>query len=122
LVCVVDDDDAILEGISGLLQVGGYRVSVFKSAEALLVSDDRRAMRCLVTDVTLPGLSGLELQRQLNEQHVLAPIIVMTAQPEHVLTRALAQGAFAALSKPFTGAQRCLLDVVADALQQTKCS
>jgi FixJ family two-component response regulator len=117
LICVVDDDPSIRASLSNLIRAGRYRTSLFDSAEALLGSRDKHEMRCLVSDVKLPGQSGFDLQRLLAEQNVRVPIIFLTALPDDVRSTALAQGAFAALRKPDGGFD--LVDVIGKAMRQT---
>jgi FixJ family two-component response regulator len=117
LVCVVDDDPSVRESLSNLLRAGRYRTSLFETAEALLDSDDKHEMDCLVSDVNLRGRSGFELQRLLAEQNVRVPIIFLTAQADEVRACAIEHGAFAALRKPDGGF--ALVDVIGQAMRQT---
>ena len=101
LIAVVDDDDALRNSLDDLLQAVGFRVQGFASAEAFLRTQPAPEAACLILDVRLPGMSGLELQRQLGAAHCSIPIIFITAYADdHVRARALAAGAVAVLSKP----------------------
>jgi two-component system, LuxR family, response regulator FixJ len=101
LIAVVDDDDALRHSLDDLLQAVGFRVQGFASAEAFLRTLHAPEAACLILDVRLPGMSGLELQRQLGAAHCSIPIIFITAYADdHVRARALAAGAVAFLSKP----------------------
>jgi FixJ family two-component response regulator len=98
---VVDDDDALRHSLDDLLQAVGFRVQGFASAEAFLRTLHAPEAACLILDVRLPGMSGLELQRQLKAAHCSLPIIFITAYADDpVRARALAVGAVAVLSKP----------------------
>jgi FixJ family two-component response regulator len=119
LVCVVDEDASVRESLDTLIRAGGYRTSLFNSAEALLESNDRHEMRCLVSDVKLPGHSGFELQCLLAEQSVRVPVIFMTTLSDEMRALAMAHGAFAALRKPDGGGVD-LVHVIGEALKQTK--
>lgn len=100
LIAIVDDDEAIREATQGLLKAVGYTAEAFSSAEDFLASARLEEVACLITDIQLGGMSGLQLQRQLDSLGVTAPIIVMTAFPEDG-RRALAAGALCVLDKPF---------------------
>lgn len=115
LIAIVDDDDAIRTGLSSLLRSAGYAVDLFASAEDFLASLPQGTPRCLVTDIQMPGLSGLDLQARLKADGRSIPVLVMTAFPEAaVRERALAAGAIGFLSKPFDA--NALLDCLRRAL------
>jgi FixJ family two-component response regulator len=95
----------------------GYRVQGFASAEAFLQAQHAPETACLLLDVRLPGMNGLELQRQLGMTHGRIPIIFITAYAdEHMRVRALAAGAVAVLSKPCR--EDDLLQAIEAALKQ----
>lgn len=101
LIAVVDDDDALRNSLDDLLQSVGFHVQGFASAEAFLRSPQVHETACLLLDVRLPGMNGLELQRQLGVMHWRIPIIFVTAYADDdVRAPALAAGAIAVLSKP----------------------
>ena len=101
LIAVVDDDDALRNSLDDLLESVGFRVQGFASAEAFLQAQHTPETACLLLDVRLPGMNGLELQRQLGVMHRRIPIIFITAYADDdVRARALAAGAVAVLSKP----------------------
>ena len=101
LMAIVDDDDALRTSLDDLLQSVGLRVQGFASAEAFLQVQHAPETACLLLDVRLPGMNGLELQRQLVAAHWAMPIIFVTAYADDdVRTRALAAGAVAFLYKP----------------------
>jgi FixJ family two-component response regulator len=82
LISVVDDDESIREAVCGLLRSVGFTTKAFASAEEFLASDQLRYADCLVLDVRMPGMSGIELQRQLVAGHYEIPVIFMTAHEE----------------------------------------
>jgi FixJ family two-component response regulator len=98
----VDDDASVREATKGLVRSLGYGAAAFASAEDFLQSDHVNDTACLITDVQMPGLSGVELQSRLIAQGNCTPIIFITAFPEQrIRTRALEAGAVGFLSKPF---------------------
>ena len=102
VIGIVDDDESVRDSISSLLRSAGYKTESFESAEAYLNSDRASEPNCLLLDVRMPGLSGLQLQSELNHQKVSIPVIFVTAHPdEQVRERALSEGAVAVLGKPF---------------------
>jgi len=103
LIGIVDDDEAIRDSISSLVRSVGFRAMVFPSAEGFLGSTWMHDSDCLILDVRMPGLSGLELQSRLAGMEVPIPVIFATAHhDDDVRKRALDQGAVAFLRKPFT--------------------
>ena len=102
LITVVDDDASVRESVSSLLRSVGHAVNVFGSAEELVASAALDKTDCVITDVRMPGMSGLELQRHLALTCPRLPVILMTAHAsdEEVRLRALKDGALAYLSKP----------------------
>jgi FixJ family two-component response regulator len=103
LVTVVDDDESVRESLPDLLREFGFSARAFASAEEFLRSDAARQSRCLVLDVAMPGMNGLDLQRELARRGLAIPIVFITAQKDEVVrARALAQGAAGFLHKPFS--------------------
>ena len=103
-VAVVDDDEAVRHALSNLLASLDLGVASFASAEAFLASPACRDAACLIADVQMPGMSGLDLQRHLSESGNRLPVILITAFPqEHVRRQAEAEGAFGFFAKPFEG-------------------
>src|SRR5436309_9102624 len=101
LISVVDDDDSVRESLGGLIRSVGFAVKVFASAEEFLNSDHLRNTHCLILDVRMPGMNGLELQRQLAASDRKIPVIFITAHgDEEVRSRALNGGAVDYLLKP----------------------
>jgi PAS domain S-box-containing protein len=102
LISIVDDDALARDGIRELVESLGYKTATFESAEDFLKSSMAAKTACLITDVQMPGLSGLELHEALKSQGYETPIILITAYPnEKHQTRARDNGAVGYLSKPF---------------------
>ena len=100
-IACVDDDPSIREALSGFLRAFGFRVEVFASAEEFLNSEEIGDVQCLITDVKLGGMSGLQMQHQLIEAGRAIPTIVITAfADDQVYRRALKAGAVSVLRKP----------------------
>ena len=116
LISVVDDDDSVRESFGGLIRSVGFAVKVFASAEEFLNSDHLRNTDCLILDVRMPGMNGLELQRQLAATDRKIPVIFITAHgDEDVRSRALNGGAVDYLLKPFS--EEALLNAIDAALK-----
>ena len=111
LVAVVDDDDAVREALSDVLREFGFAVAVFSSAEAFLAFHAMERVASLVLDIAMPGMTGLELQRELKHRKKHIPIVFITAHADRTLRpRLLAAGAVECLFKPFT--ETALLEAV----------
>lgn len=101
-IAIVDDDESVREALRNLLRSVGYEVRTFCSGEEFLERRESEAFACLVTDVQMPGIGGLELQRRIAASDMPLPVILMTAFPrDHVRQQAEQQGAAAFLTKPF---------------------
>ena len=106
LIAVVDDDEAVREGTEALLRAYEYNVSTFGSAEEFLNSEQINDTSCIITDLQMPGLSGLDLQDLLIARGHRFPIIFITGFPdENVRARAMKAGAVAFLTKPVNADQ-----------------
>jgi len=117
LIAIVDDDDAIRIAAESLIRSLGLRARCFASAEAFLDSNVLEETACLIADVHMPGISGLELQDQLVARGKKMPIVFITAYPgEAIQIRARAAGAAAVFMKPFDG--QSLSDCVMRALRK----
>jgi thioredoxin reductase (NADPH) len=115
IVYVIDDDDLVRRGLESLVKSSGLRVETFASAHEFMKAKRPDAPSCLVLDVGLPGLSGLDLQRQLAETDVHIPIIFITGHGDIPITvRAMKEGAFDFLTKPIRGPD--LLDAIQRAI------
>jgi FixJ family two-component response regulator len=103
LISIVDDDESIREATKGLVRSLGYLAATFSSAEEFLSSDRVEDTQCLITDVQMPGLSGVELQRRLIDTGRTMPTIFVTAFPDdRTRNRVLDAGAIGYLSKPYS--------------------
>jgi FixJ family two-component response regulator len=110
-VAVVDDDPSVLRGIGRLLEAHGYVTQVFDSAEKFLSEDTARDARCLVLDIHLGGMSGIDLRRQLHALGADIPVIFVSATDDPAARAdALDAGCIAFLQKPFTA--RSLVDAI----------
>jgi FixJ family two-component response regulator len=119
LVCVVEDDAALRESLINLLRSVGLQVAAFASAQEFLRSPPPEVPSCLVLDVRLPGLSGLELQQQLAAGDMAIPIIFITGYGDIPMSvQAMKAGAVEFLTKPFR--EQDLLDAVQQALARDR--
>lgn len=105
-VYVVDDDHSVRKGLDRLLRLKGYRVESFASAEEFLKEEITAQVACLVLDVNLPGLNGLDVQMLLMQQGLLLPIVFITGHGDiPMAVRAVKSGAISFLTKPFGEAE-----------------
>jgi FixJ family two-component response regulator len=103
LISIVDDDEEMREATKGLIRSLGYQATTFASAEEFLQSDSVDNSSCLIADVQMPGLSGIDLRRDLIARGIKMPTIFITAFPEEgARLRALTAGAIGYLGKPFS--------------------
>ena len=104
IVSIIDDDASVRVALESLVRSLGYSARTYDSAEAFLQSGNCDQTSCIVTDVQMTGMSGLDLQSRLKAAGCVVPTILITAFPDdHVRARAVAEGAFAFLAKPFDG-------------------
>ena len=116
LVAIVDDDDSMRSALQGMLKAVGYPAQAFASGEEFLKSGQQHQTSCLIADIRMPGMSGLELQAQLNSERCKIPIIFITAHGDAKMRiQALRAGAVEFLSKPFD--EEVLLESVRAALE-----
>ena len=102
MVAIVDDDESVRSALHGLMKVVGLPARAFASAEEYLESGEQRGTGCLIADIRMPGMSGLELQATLNADHCMIPIIFITAHgDEKMRMQALRAGAVEFVAKPF---------------------
>jgi FixJ family two-component response regulator len=117
IVFVVDDDLSVREGLERLLRAVGRKVETFASAQEFLAHRIENIPSCLVLDVGLPGLSGLDLQKQIAEANRTTPIVFITGQKDvPTSVRAMKAGAVEFLVKPFS--EQDLLDAIEQALSR----
>src|ERR1700726_815846 len=116
LVAIVDDDDLMRSALGGLLKAVGLPARAFASAEEFLKSGQQHQTGCLIADIRMPGISGLELQAKLNAEHCRIPTIFITAHGDaQMRMQALRAGAVEFLAKPFD--DEALLDTIRAALE-----
>jgi FixJ family two-component response regulator len=119
LISIVDDDESVREALEGLIESLGFRVRAFASAIEFLASADIGDTRCMIADVHMPHMSGVELFRRLTERGHAIPTILITAYPDDaVRDRALADGVLCYMSKPFD--DNALIAYVRSAVQGAK--
>jgi FixJ family two-component response regulator len=115
-IAIVDDDDLMRSALQGLLKAVGLSAHAFVSAEEFLSSGQQHHTGCLIADIRMPGMSGLELQAKLNAENCRIPTIFITAHGDEKLRlQALRAGAVEFLAKPFD--DEALLESVRVALQ-----
>jgi FixJ family two-component response regulator len=115
-VAIVDDDDLMRGALEGLLKAAGLSARAFASAEEFLQSGLQHQTACLIADIRMPGISGLDLQAKLNLEHCRIPTIFITAHgDERMRMQALRAGAVEFLAKPFDNS--VLLESVRAALE-----
>lgn len=101
VIAIVDDDEALREALGSVMKAAGFSSRTFASAEDFLICDDCDETACLILDVRLPGMSGIELQRRLADAHRRLPIIFVTAHGDASLRESLMRsGAAAFFYKP----------------------
>ena len=116
LVAIVDDDDLMRGALQGMLKSVGLQSQTFASAEEFLTSGQQHQTACLIADIRMPGMSGLELQAKLNAEHCRIPTIFITAHGDTKMRmQALRAGAVEFLAKPFD--DESLLESVRAALE-----
>ena len=119
IVYVIDDESSIREAITSLIRSIGMRVETFGSAQEFMASSRPDVPACLVLDVRMPGLSGLDLQRELTDAGIRIPIIFITGHGDIPMSvRAMKAGAVEFLTKPFR--DQDLLDAIAQALESDR--
>jgi FixJ family two-component response regulator len=117
VISIVDDDASVRTATQNLVRSLGYTVHIFPSAEAFLQSEQLKDTSCVIADVQMPAMSGVELQSHLRAQGYRVPFIFISAFPEqNVRERALKGGAICFLTKPFDGS--VLIEHLHTALEQ----
>jgi|SRR3974390_591733 len=118
-VFIIDDDSGVRESIKDLVESVGLRAESFATAQQFLASERRDVPSCLVLDVRLPGISGLDLQHDLKKAGIKIPIIFISGHADIPMSvRAMKSGAFEFLTKPFR--DQALLDVIQRALSRER--
>ena len=119
MIAIVDDEELVRTSLHRLLKMAGYTAAAFTSAEEFLKSGSLQDVRCLIADIRMPGMSGLDLQSELTAQDYQIPMIFITAHgDEKMRIRAMRDGAVAFLAKPFDNT--VLLDRVRACLSVTR--
>jgi len=117
LVAIVDDDESVQRALQDLVESDGLSALCFGSAEQFLDSEARNKAACLIADIRMPGLSGLELQAKLKAERCRTPIIFITAHGDAGMrVQAMREGAVEFLNKPFDDA--VLLEIVRAAIER----
>jgi FixJ family two-component response regulator len=120
-VAIVENDFAILKAVERLLHAYGYEPEIFESAELFLQRENKKAIDCLVLDINLDGISGIELQKKLVVQGCAPPIIFITGRGDELtIAQAIDMGCIAFLHKPFES--RALQSALKTALRLTELS
>jgi FixJ family two-component response regulator len=118
LVVIVDDDESVQRALQDLIESDGLSALCFGSAEQFLDSEARNKAACLIADIRMPGLSGLELQAKLKAERCRIPVVFITAHGDaEMRIHAMREGAVEFLSKPFDDA--VLLEIVHTALERS---
>jgi FixJ family two-component response regulator len=109
-VAVIDDDESVRESLPDLLREFGYRAEVYSSAEAFLSAGRPGDYLCLVLDLSMPGMSGIELQQEIARRNIRVPIVFITAHGDEDLRQRLRADGIECILKPFT--DTVLLDAI----------
>ncbi len=119
LIFIVDDDEGVRDSLSILIESAGYEVEAFDLAVSALDRCRSRRPACIVTDIRMPGMDGLEFQEKLNEGGIDAPVIIMTGHGDvRLAVRAMKAGASDFIEKPFP--DDAILDGIADAIRKAR--
>lgn len=114
-VHVIDDDEAVRDSLAIMLETRGFDVTTYATAQAFLSQAERGLAGCVITDIQMPEMNGLQLLRAFNARNMHIPVLVVTARASRTLAQeALAQGARAVIEKPF--APEFLVEAVRAAL------
>ena len=119
LISIVDDDESVRQALKSLIDSVGFRTEVFCSGEEFLKSPSLSQTNCLIADVRMPGMSGLELQERLHAAGSAVPIVFISAHDDkEARARGLRDGAIAFLQKPFS--EDSLFEAISDGLDEVK--
>jgi FixJ family two-component response regulator len=117
VISIIDDDEAARSAVAALVRASGYQALAYDSAESFLASHALACSSCIITDLQMPGLTGIDLKRRLDAAACHTPVIIITARVEERLhAQARDSGAFGFLRKPFKAS--ALMDCVRRALSQ----
>jgi FixJ family two-component response regulator len=121
LISIVDDDELVRDALGRLMKANGYLAQTFESGASFLKSEHLAGVDCLITDVQMPGMTGLELHARLIAAGAAIPTIVITGHPDEAArARALQAGVVGYLTKPISGAD--LLSCVRAAIEKREAS
>ncbi len=116
-IAIIDDDEFVRDGLTELLDSVGYKSSVFTNASEFLNEFNQDQIGCILLDVRMPGMSGIELQHKLNVMNSTIPVIIMTGHGDITMAvQAMKDGAFEFIQKPFR--DQDLLDAISKALEK----
>jgi FixJ family two-component response regulator len=102
VISIIDDDEPTRSAVAALMRAKGFSPSTYDSAEGFLDARAQEISQCIITDIFMPGLSGIELKQRLNDDACTVPVIMISARLEdHLQSAALEAGAFCVLRKPF---------------------
>ena len=102
LIAIIDDNESMQDSLSDLIESGGFEAQCFGSAKAFLESDSHNRAACLIVDIRMPNISGLELQTKLKQEKCNVPIIFITAFDDaEIRAQAMKEGAVEFFAKPF---------------------
>lgn len=117
VISIIDDDEAARSAVVALMRAKGFEAKSYGSAEEFLVAGASETSQCIITDIQMPGLTGIELKQKLDADNCKTPVIMITARVEPRLhSLALASGAFCLLRKPFKA--NALIECVERALNR----
>lgn len=115
-IALIEDDEAILRSLSMLLESRGIPVNPYASAESFLAARVAPSPQCVVSDIRMPGMSGMELQQELNKRGSAVPVILITGHGDIAMAvRAIKQGAFDFIEKPFD--DELLIESISQAIE-----
>lgn len=118
-VIIIDDDEAVRESLDWLISSVGIEVNTFANAQAFLADYQSPEIGCVIIDVRMPGMSGLDLQKELHSRNFAVPIIIMTGHGDvSMAVRAMREGAYDFIEKPFNDQQ--LLETVQHAIEASR--
>jgi FixJ family two-component response regulator len=117
IISIIDDDEPTRSAVAALMRAKGFSPSTYESAEGFLDARAHEVSQCVITDIFMPGINGIELKRRLNHDSCAVPVIMISARLEDRLeSEALASGAFCVLRKPFKA--QALIQCVERALRR----
>jgi FixJ family two-component response regulator len=101
LICIVDDDRVLRASVADLMRAGGFRTAEFATAGAFLASDEKLSCQCILADIQMPGITGIDLKRILSAEGLTTPVIIITALTDRYWCNRATEIGAAFLRKPF---------------------